>query len=175
MALPYSPKVGEVLECDFGDFPKDGNGKIDQAKLTLNGRMPPEMVKNRLVVVLNSKFNGACLVVPISSLKDQDKITRKWHVRIDPKLIDGRPHFTPKDSWAKAEHVQHVSKDRLSKIQGGKSQYLPREVVTLIQTAVIRAIGAQSLLPKPDAISVVSATPVIETAAESPAAEVGVA
>ena len=151
MALPYSPKVGEVLECDFGDFPKDKDGKIDQGKLTPDGRMPPEMVKNRLVVVLNSKFNGACLVVPISALKDQDKISRQWHVHIAPELIDGQPHFTPKDSWAKAEHVQHVSKNRLSKIQGGKSQYLPREVVTLIQTAVIRVIGAQSLLPKPNA------------------------
>jgi uncharacterized protein YifN (PemK superfamily) len=70
-----------------------------------------------------------------SSLKDQDKITRQWHVRIDASLIDGRPHFMPKDSWAKAEHVQHVSKNRLSKIQGGKSHYLPGEVVTLIQTA----------------------------------------
>jgi hypothetical protein len=32
-----------------------------------------------------------------------------------------------------------------------RADYLPREVVTLIQTAVIRIIGAQSLLPKADA------------------------
>lgn len=89
-------------------------------------------------------------------------------IHIDPQLIDGRPHFTPKDSWAKAEHVQHVSKNRLSKIQGGKSQYLPREVVTRIQTAVIRVIGAQSLLPKAD-VAQKEAAPDKEEVAELPA------
>lgn len=146
MAITFTPKVGEVLECHFGNFPKDHNNNIDHSKVTVDGRMPPEMVKNRLVVVLNGRINNCCVVVPISALKDQDKITRGWHVPIDPTLIDGTPHFQAKDSWAKAEHLQQVSTKRLSKVQGGKSQYLPNDVVTQVQRAVAKVIGASSLL-----------------------------
>ncbi|WP_322360121.1 hypothetical protein [Pseudomonas sichuanensis] len=62
MALTYTPKVGEVLECDFGDFMQP------PVVPAVNALMPPEIRKRPLVVVLNGKLpNGGTLVVPISS------------------------------------------------------------------------------------------------------------
>jgi uncharacterized protein YifN (PemK superfamily) len=145
MAIKYSPKIGEILECDFGVFKDDATGTIDHKNY--DGRIPPEMVKNRLVVVLNGKINNACVVVPISSSLDQDKVTRKWHVFIDPKLITTTAFWKPVDRWAKADHVIQVSRSRLSKACNSSiGNFLPRETITLIQEAVIRVIGGSSLL-----------------------------
>lgn len=70
MAINFSPKVGEILECNFGNYPVSQNGQISTAYY--DGRIPPEMIKNRLVVVLNGKINGnACIVVPLSTTRDQ--------------------------------------------------------------------------------------------------------
>ena len=64
MAITYIPKIGEVLECDFGNFKKIGQ-EID--KRNYNGRIPNEMIKRRMVMVINPKIGGGChLVVPIS-------------------------------------------------------------------------------------------------------------
>ncbi|MCH7217554.1 hypothetical protein EFJ96_15235 [Escherichia coli] len=65
VAINFSPKVGEILECNFGNYPVSQNGQFSTTYY--NGRIPPEMIKNRLVVVLNGKINGnACIVVPLS-------------------------------------------------------------------------------------------------------------
>ncbi len=62
MAINFSPKVGEILECNF-DHPVSQNGQVSTTYY--DGRIPPEMIKNRLVVVFNGKINGnACIVVP---------------------------------------------------------------------------------------------------------------
>ncbi|HGU7073016.1 TPA: hypothetical protein ACG71J_003799, partial [Escherichia coli] len=53
MAINFSPKVGEILECNFGNYPVSQNGQFSTTYY--NGRIPPEMIKNRLVVVLNGK------------------------------------------------------------------------------------------------------------------------
>ncbi len=144
MAIKYSPKVGEILECDFGIF-KDDDGNFDYKNY--NGRIPPEMVKNRLVVVLNGKINNACIVVPISSSFDQDKVTKKWHVLIEPTLITQTSFWKPVNRWAKADHVTQVSRFRLSKTcNSSNGNYLPRETVTLIQEAVVRVISGSYLL-----------------------------
>ena len=159
MPIKYSPKVGEILQCDFGNFPRLPDDSIDHANLTVDGRIPPEMVKNRLVVVLNGRINNCCIVVPLSSQQDIDKISRKWHVPVDGKLIPGNHHFQPIARWAKADHIQQVSHSRLTKVVPGRDvQLLPKEVVAAIQEAVVRVIGGASLLastqtivPAPDA------------------------
>lgn len=70
MAINFSPKVGEILECNFGSYPVSQNGPFSTTYY--DGRIPPEMIKNRLVVVLNGKINGnACIVVPLSTTRDQ--------------------------------------------------------------------------------------------------------
>jgi uncharacterized protein YifN (PemK superfamily) len=81
MPISYNPLVGEVLQCDFGDdYPRILSGQPDISGLTTNTRLPPEMVKSRLVIVLNGKMTGGCLVVPVSATPSKSKISVKYHV-----------------------------------------------------------------------------------------------
>ncbi|ASN31752.1 hypothetical protein B9130_19180 [Shigella sonnei] len=50
MAINFSPKVGEILDCNFGNYPVSQNGQFSTTYY--DGRIPPEMIKNRLVVRL---------------------------------------------------------------------------------------------------------------------------
>lgn len=150
MAITYTPKVGELLECDFGEFKKDGAGNIDTKNL--NGRIPPEMVKKRLVVILNGRLYGACLIVPISSTRDMGKITQQLHIELESKLIVETNFYDNRVRWAKTDLIQQVSKERLYKVRDNRgfiTQILPREVVDKIQRGVIRSISASSLILPP--------------------------
>ena len=64
--INYSPKVGEVLECDFGQFQYDSETQRPAVD-NYDGRIPPEIVKKRMVIVLNGKLDSGCLVVPRAS------------------------------------------------------------------------------------------------------------
>ncbi|KAA8686775.1 hypothetical protein F4W67_29200 [Pseudomonas caricapapayae] len=64
MALTYTPKVGEVLECDFGDFIQP------PLKPVYYGLMTPEIRKRRMVLVLNGRL-------PKDS-PNKLPISRKW-------------------------------------------------------------------------------------------------
>lgn len=150
MAITHSPKVGEILECNYGDYLKAANGQT--ITNDYNGHVPPEMVKNRLVVVLNGKLNGnACIVVPLSSTSDPHKTQRGLHVEIAHDLIEDLQFFGQTTRWAKADLIQQVSSLRLNRprlaSRGFLNQHLPRDVVTQIQTAVIKCINAASLVP----------------------------
>ena len=101
MAITYHPKVGEVLECNFGRFKQLSDGQIDPRNF--DGRIPPEMVKQRMVVILNGKLNGNCLVVPISSAKDIGKIGQGLHVPLAPDLFEITSFYDRRERWAKAE------------------------------------------------------------------------
>ncbi len=152
MAISRSPGVGEVLQCDFGDdYPRDANDEVIKTELSVNTRLPPEMVKKRLVVVLNGKMAGGCMVVPVSSSKKrgQSTTTAKYHVPIPCDLIQGHDYFTPDvERWALAQQVQLVSKDRLNPFHPDPTVTLtlPSELVTQVQRAVVKAIKASSLL-----------------------------
>lgn len=138
----HRPKVGEILECDYGQFSNPYH---------VDGHIPPEMVKKRLVVVLNAKLNGLVLVVPISSTKNLDSIKHGYHIEIAPELIQETAFYDKRLRWVKSELVQAVSRHRLYHIydKGTKiTQYLPRDVVEKVQRAVIKAINANSLLDK---------------------------
>lgn len=130
MAINFSPKVGEILECNFGNYPVSQNGQFSTTYY--DGRIPPEMIKNRLVVVLNGKINGnACIVIPLSTTRDHDKLNRGMHVE------------------TKADLVQQVSRNRLNRARtyrGYLNQCLPHELVADIQRAVIKSINAISLI-----------------------------
>ncbi|MDU4392243.1 MAG: type II toxin-antitoxin system PemK/MazF family toxin [Klebsiella michiganensis] len=148
MALNFSPKVGEILECNFGNYPVGQDGQI--VTNFYDGRMPPEMIKNRLVVVLNGKINGnACIVVPLSTTCDRDKLNRGMHVEIADDVIDELQFFDRQIRWAKADQVQQVSRNRLNRARtyrGYLNQSLPRDIVADIQRAVIKSINAVSLI-----------------------------
>lgn len=147
MAIKYHPKVGEVLECNFGQFKQPADGQSDPCNF--DGRIPPEMIKQRMVVILNGRLNGNCLVVPISSKKDIGRIGQGLHVPLAPGLFRITSFYDKRDRWAKAELIQSVSLKRLFKLRDDHScfsHFLPRDKVTLIQRAVIKGISASILI-----------------------------
>ncbi len=148
MAITYAPKVGEVLECNFGSF-KFEEGTDQLKRNNYDGRIPPEIVKRRMVLVLNGKLNNGCLVVPISSSRSASEITRGLHIPLATEYFRVTNFYDVRERWAKADLIQMVSRERLYKLQDNNQrfdQFLPREVVTLVQKAVIKAISASSLI-----------------------------
>lgn len=144
MALTYTPKVGEVLECDFGEFLQPPIHPI------YNGLIPPEIRKRRMVVVLNGRLpNGCVLVVPISSKENKNAADRGIHLFLPTDLFPVTGFYDKRDRWALAECITHVSKDRLNRIKERgmpMATYLPREQVAKIQKAIIKTISAAGLL-----------------------------
>ncbi len=142
MAISYTPKVGDILECNFGKLQTTKPYDFDK-------RIPYEMVKNRMVVVLNPKLNGNCLVVPISSKENPDFINREMHIEMPQIFFKVTDFYDERQRWAKCEAIQLVSRERLFKMKDGKHRFeqkVSREIVTLIQKAVCKSINAYSLL-----------------------------
>ncbi|WP_439257262.1 type II toxin-antitoxin system PemK/MazF family toxin [Lonepinella sp. BR2271] len=136
-------KVGDILECDYGLLSQNINN--------FDGHIPPEIVKRRMVVVLNAKLQGLALVVPISSTKNISGIQNQYHIEIDSNLIQETSFYDKRQRWAKAELIQAVSRQRLFPIyhQGKRiDNRLPYTLVEQIQKAVIKAISANILLDK---------------------------
>ncbi|GFZ69074.1 hypothetical protein PSE10B_55960 [Pseudomonas amygdali pv. eriobotryae] len=158
MALTYTPRVGEVLECDFGEFLQP------PLKPVYNGLMAPEIRKRRMVVVLNGRLpNGCTMVVPISSSGNPNAVQRGMHVFLEPALFKVTSFYDRRDRWVLAECITHVSKDRLSQIKERGAPiptFLPREKVAAIQKAIIKTIAASGLLaPDPVPAPVVAPVP----------------
>lgn len=149
MAINYSPKVGELLECDFGEF------RDPPLKPKYDGLVSPEIRKCRMVVVLNGKLpNGCVVVIPISSSGNPNAEQRGYHVAIPTELIEVTDFYDRRERWAITECITHVSKERLSVIkQKGapvKKNQLPRDLVTKIQRAMIKTLNAGALIvPEP--------------------------
>lgn len=149
--INYSPKVGEVLECDFGQFQYDPATQ-HPVMGNYDGRIPPEIVKKRMVIVLNGKLDNGCLVVPISSTKNLGFIAKGFHVPLDPANFRVTGFYDRRERWAKTDLIQMVSRQRLYKLRDNELRFdhhLPRDVVTQVQLAVIKAISASSLIPQP--------------------------
>ncbi|MCS2152254.1 type II toxin-antitoxin system PemK/MazF family toxin [Scandinavium goeteborgense] len=152
MAINFSPRVGQILTCNYGKYPEDGQGNV--VPDVVDAHMPPEMVKFRLVVVLNGRLNGnSCTVVPISTTKDPGKLNHGFHVQLPHGVIKEAKYFPQKTSWAKCDMVQTVSNKRLNRPmdvgRGWLIQILPCDIVSEIQKAVIKAINASALLASP--------------------------
>ncbi|WP_077897093.1 type II toxin-antitoxin system PemK/MazF family toxin [Shigella boydii] len=91
----------------------------------------------------------ACIVVPLSTTRDHDKLNRGMHVEIASNVINGLQFFDQQIRWAKADLVQQVSRNRLNRARtyrGYLNQCLPHELVADIQRAVIKSINAISLI-----------------------------
>lgn len=144
MAIAYSPRVGEILECDFGEF------MVPPLRPIFNGIISPEIRKRRLCIVLNGKLpNGCVLVVPVSSSGNANAVQRGIHVLLPQGLINVTNFYDNRDRWAIAECVGSVSKQRLFKLPQGAAGNAPRDFVELIQRAVIKTVSASSLLAPP--------------------------
>lgn len=140
MAIKHRPKVGELLECDFGVWADPE---------TVNGHIKPEMIKRRLVVVLNGDIDRqSAIVVPISSTKAYGRLAT-YHEYLSSDLIQETAFYEKRDRWAKAEHTHFVSTKRLYYIfdKGKKlSQKLPNDVVAEIQKKVLIAVSGKRIL-----------------------------
>lgn len=146
MAIKFQPKVGQVLECNYGNY-RSCAPLVDQYDF----RLKPEMVKHRLVIVINGKIDSnACIVVPLSTTKDQNKLTRGWHVEFSADVIPNLAYFKQQVRWAKADLVAQVSRERLfrPRLIGRESleQALSREIVEKVQRAIVKVMNAASLL-----------------------------
>ncbi|MBN6710923.1 type II toxin-antitoxin system PemK/MazF family toxin [Haemophilus haemoglobinophilus] len=154
MAIKHRPKVGEILECNFGVW--DENEKFD-------GHIPPEMRKRRMVVILNGNIDGkSSLVIPISSnesndpnrkdnTQNEDDILKsvKYHHYLDSSLFHVTDFYDKRERWALCERIATVSNKRLFYIFNKNiklHQILPREIVTEIQKKTILALNAKVLL-----------------------------
>ncbi|WP_064226769.1 type II toxin-antitoxin system PemK/MazF family toxin [Escherichia coli] len=150
MPINFSPKVGQILTCNYGNYLKDEKG--DVVSTAVDAHIPPEMIKCRLVVVLNGRLNGnACIVVPISTTKDPAKLNNGLHLELPEGIIKPAKYFPQTTSWVKCDMVQTVSNQRLNRPmavdRGWITQTLSREIVTNLQKAVIKAINATALVP----------------------------
>jgi len=92
MPINFSPKVGQILTCNYGNYLKDEKG--DVVSTAVDAHIPPEMIKCRLVVVLNGRLNGnACIVVPISTTKDTAKLKEGANKRGNSSRLTQSFHF----------------------------------------------------------------------------------
>jgi mRNA interferase MazF len=92
--LPYHPKQGEVLRCDY------------------SGLVPPEMDKVRWVVCVSPKFvnrPNLCTVVPLSTTPPE--VAQNYHVLLDK---DPYPEGGGLPVWAKCDMVMTVSFAKLA-------------------------------------------------------------
>ena len=141
-------KVGQIVECDFGMYRPDEHGHHH-----VDGRVPPEMIKYRLAVVLNARLGRGCVVVPVSSRHDIAKEKRGYHVRLDPSCVPQTRQWTRRDRWAKAELVQFVSLKRIFTLRDDRRRFLnerlPPDLVAQIQRAVLLTVSGASLLRGP--------------------------
>lgn len=138
MSINFKPRVGQLLVCHFGDYPSP------PVVGGVHGRLPPEMVKQRLVVVLNAKHPQACVVVPLSATQHVPSVTRGFHVPIPAGTLPPLNYWDDCDRWVKCDTIQMVSNDRLDRVlskRGHAAVHLTHEEVTRVQKAVIRVIG----------------------------------
>lgn len=141
MPITFKPRVGQVLTCDFGHYP------VPPDRLGVQGRLPPEMIKKRMVVVLNAKHRNACVVVPLSTTWDGPSEMRGFHVLIPTGVLPAIHFWEDRPRWAKCDAIQMVSNVRLDRVvqaRGHASVHLAASLVTQIQHAVIKVIGGGS-------------------------------
>jgi uncharacterized protein YifN (PemK superfamily) len=147
MTINFTPKVGQILECDYGDYKLDAS---NQCVIHPDNHIPPEMIKNRLVVVLNGRLSQkSCIVVPLSTTFDFQKTGRGIHVEIPEAEIPDLSFFGSQVRWAKADLLQQVSIERLNRPKTNRGHVvviLSYGMVNKIQHAVIKTINASSLL-----------------------------
>ncbi|MEG3124431.1 type II toxin-antitoxin system PemK/MazF family toxin [Sphingomonas sp. GB1N7] len=94
MALPYHPKPGTIVLCDYS-----------------TGFKEPEMVKRRLAVIISPKLkrrNDLATVVPLS--KSEPLYLEPWHFQVDQDIPEP---WGPGPRWAKCDMLATVGYRRL--------------------------------------------------------------
>lgn len=126
MPLKFQPKARTVVMCDFR-----------------TGFVPPEMVKNRPVVVIASHKRNSKLVtvVPLSTTRPE-KMDDHHHEMRTPPLPD-QPHTA---CWAKCDMVYTVSTNRLDRYRVG-NKYFSLKIDETDFAAIRMAVAAGLNLP----------------------------
>lgn len=138
MPLPFHPKPGHVLVCDFRGF------------------HPPEMVKIRPVMIVSPRLpfrSGLVAVVPIS-------LTAPRHTLPFVVRLSHNYHPTERDDlpcWAKCDMIVNISTDRLAGFKVGRRRWVTpratRDDLRAVRHGVLHGLGFGSLIPGPgDAI-----------------------
>ena len=114
MSLPFDPRPGTIVICDFRGF------------------VAPEMVKPRPAVVVSPKLrrrDRLCTIVPLSTSTPSKIEDYHFLLTIDPPLP--WPFDSP-TCWVKGDMLYTVSYERLNlphqKPQGGKRCYIQIEI-----------------------------------------------
>ncbi|PZM11950.1 type II toxin-antitoxin system PemK/MazF family toxin [Rhizobium tubonense] len=97
MALKFPPQLGLVVICDYA-----------------TGFRPPEMVKERLAIVVSKRLpnrDGLCTVVPLSTSPSRSEIRYQCQTTLPS---EAPPPYQGTIKWAKADMLATVAFDRLS-------------------------------------------------------------
>lgn len=134
MGLPFQPRVGSVVRCDF------------------RGMIEPEMVKMRDVVVISKHPHNPMLVtvVPLSATQPLRQEVYHYALPKDPRPDGDSAH----PIWAKCDMLYTVSIERLTMHhtrtrRGGRqtvSVKLSLEDMVAIRRCVAAALGLTGLL-----------------------------
>lgn len=137
MPLEYHPKPGTVVKCNYGK-----GGFID-----------PEMIKNRLAIVISpqiSQRHRLCTIVPLSLTPPDLKMPYHFEITFDqdlPAPWEGRTR------WVKADMVFAASFSRLELLRTGKSNGkrnydfppIDNDKLNCIKSCVLCSLGLSSL------------------------------
>ena len=154
-------KIGHVYDCIFGEFKKLGSGTTanrDEASLDYNYRIPNEIVKTRLVVVIG-KHRGQYNVVPISATKetakrkDKEPEAKGFHVMLDDNDIPVTPRYSyGVHRWALSNLITTVDGGRFRDLFNSDtkkpvlSQKVSDNTLRKIREGVIISIGMRDLI-----------------------------
>lgn len=129
MALPINPKPGFLLRCDYQMHASP---------------QPPEMLKNRPVVVIAQRSPELCVVVPLSTSEPVPIYT--FHHEMD---VSKFPEHLRNRCWAKCDMISTVAYWRLNRYykqdQYGKRKYIEYRVASedlaAIRKGIVIALG----------------------------------
>ncbi|AWA97908.1 type II toxin-antitoxin system PemK/MazF family toxin (plasmid) [Vibrio harveyi] len=154
-------RIGHVYDCNFGQFKKQGGGttvRRDEALIDYNYRIPNEIIKTRLVVVIG-KHRGAYIVVPISATKEEAKKREKepefqgFHVKLEHTDIPTTPRYPyGVDRWALCNLVTTIDGGRLQDLYHSEekcllqAQKVSDDTLDKIRKGVVIAIGLRDWL-----------------------------
>lgn len=133
MPLPFHPRAGQVLVCDFTGFKE------------------PEMVKPRPVVVISPKLpyrSGLAAVVPISLTPPKHNLP--FCYRLSRNYHPDEPDDLP--CWAKADMIMNLALNRMSGFKIGRKKWafpqLAGSDLAGVRHAVLCGLGLDKFLTK---------------------------
>ncbi len=136
MALPYPPKPGTIVICDYS-----------------HGFIAPEMVKRRPSVVISPPLRhrgDLCTVVPLSGTKPDPVRPYHYYFEFDNPLP---PPYNKPGQWVKGDMLYTVSFKRLhlpfiNKLSGTRAydiRVLEKDIFADIQKCVLCGLGMNCL------------------------------